>query len=363
MAAYGTKKAEAFAKEVVKYFYQRSVADDIANRNYEGEVKGVGTILNILTFDKLTLKTYSGSALTADDVTEVNGQLTTDQKKAYYFKIKDINKVESFIKDPKGTIIEQIGNELKETVDNFILGFYGDVAAGNRVGTDYTTGTVTVTTGTGAVTGSGTTFTAAMVGKGFKAAGHTKWYRVASYTSATSITIEDDKDDVASAYTGGAISGGSTYTIEAATAVQSTASTIYGQVVALKTKLDKAKVPTADRMLVMPADIANLLIQATSTVLQAVPSSYENAVVKGIVGQLAGFTIYASEQVAGDSVNGYHCLAMHKSWITMAESLVEVGQEEDLIGDFGSAFKGLWVYGAKVVDARRVAAAELFCKL
>ena len=362
MANYATKKAELFAKEAIKIFYQSSVADDLANRNYEGTIKGAGTILNVLTFGKLALKNYSGSALSADDLTESNAQLTTDQKKAYYFKVRDFDKLASYMANPKGTIIEQIGNELKETVDNFVLSFYGDVASGNRVGTDYTTGTVTVTTGTGAVTGSGTTFTAAMVGLGFKAAGHTKWYRVKTYTSGTSIVIEDDLDDTTSAYTGGAISGGSAYAIEAATAVQATSSTIYGQIVSLKTKLDKSKIPAMDRVLVMPADIVNLLLNA-SAITPAVATAYDNVVQKGIVGTVSGFTVYSSEQVSGDSVNGYHCIAAHKSWITMAEALTEVGQEEDLIGDFGRAFKGLWVYGAKVADERRKAAAELFCKL
>src|ERR1022692_2880092 len=37
--------------------------------------------------------------------------------------------------------------------------------------------TTIASTSTGAVAGSGTTFTSAMVGRGFKATGHTKWYR------------------------------------------------------------------------------------------------------------------------------------------------------------------------------------------
>lgn len=104
-------------------------------------------------------------------------------------------------------------------IDAYILGLYTDVASGNRVGTDYTTGTVAVAATTGVVTGTGTTFTSAMVGTGFKAAGHSQWYHIKTYTSATEITIEDDKDDETSSYTGGAISAGATYTIEAATAV------------------------------------------------------------------------------------------------------------------------------------------------
>ena len=121
------------------------------------------------------------------------------------------------------------------------------------IGTDYTTGTVTVTTGTGAVTGSGTTFTAAMVGLGFKAAGHTSWYRIKTYTSATAIVIEDDKDDEASAYTGGAIGAGATYTIEAVSAITVTKSTIFDYIVDLKTKLDQREIPAEDRWVAFPS--------------------------------------------------------------------------------------------------------------
>lgn len=53
---------------------------------------------------------------------------------------------------------------------------------------DYTTGTVSLTNGSATVTGSGTTFTAAMVGRWFQAPdGY--WYRILSFTSTTVITL------------------------------------------------------------------------------------------------------------------------------------------------------------------------------
>lgn len=55
----------------------------------------------------------------------------------------------------------------------------------------YTTGTVSVTSGSATVTGSGTTFTAAMVGRYFKVDTEPYWYRIASYTGATSIALEN----------------------------------------------------------------------------------------------------------------------------------------------------------------------------
>lgn len=60
---------------------------------------------------------------------------------------------------------------------------------------DYNTGTVTVTNASNLVTGSGTTFTPAMVGRWLTitdttVAGQGYWYRIASYTSATVIGLD-----------------------------------------------------------------------------------------------------------------------------------------------------------------------------
>lgn len=58
---------------------------------------------------------------------------------------------------------------------------------------DYTTGSVTVTDGSQTVTGSGTTFTAGMVGRWLEVNDGTdgNFYRISAYTGATSITLEN----------------------------------------------------------------------------------------------------------------------------------------------------------------------------
>lgn len=65
---------------------------------------------------------------------------------------------------------------------------------------DYTTGTVTSVQNDATITGSGTTFTSAMVGRWFKADSDKDWYRITTYTSATSIELE-------SVFEGSAVSG------------------------------------------------------------------------------------------------------------------------------------------------------------
>lgn len=362
MADYGTNVGEKFAKNTLKIFFQRAISPDITNQDYEGEIKGGGADrLNVLTFGALGLKNYTGVAMTVDKPQESEAQLVVDQKKAYYFQIESFAKFASYVENPESTLIDTAGKTLARTVDNFVLALHGDVASGNRIGTDYTTGTVTVDVTTGAVTGSGTTFTSGMVGLGFKALGHTSWYRVKSFSSTTAIVIEDDKDDVASAYTGGAIGAGATYAIEAVTAITVTKATLYDYIVDLKTKLDVAEIPAEDRWVSFPAIIANLLLKAPE-LQPAVPTAYEDVIKKGIVGYVAGFKVYSNEQTAGNNTTGYKCLAGHKSFITMAMAFTESGMEP-FIGGFGNNFKGLNCYGAKVIDERRKAGAYFFAKV
>ena len=345
--------------------YDRDLLDSIVNRNYEGEINGVGSKLNILDFSKLSEKTYADTALSADSLTENNGQLVIDQYKSFYWKEKTLAKWLSYIKNPHPYIVTQVANERAKNMESFALGLHADIGAGHRIGTDETTGTVTVDVTTGVVTGSGTTFTSAMVGKPFKATGHTTWYRVKTFSSTTSIVIEDDLDDVDSAYTGGAITAGSAYTVQAATKVTVTAANILNKVATARQLLDLAEkngysaVPDADRFAIVPPEFFTVLTQGTGIALH-VDEAYQDLVKRGYMGELQSFKLFKSNRLTGDNTNGYHCIFGHKNWLTFAEKVLDARMEEDIIGDFGTAYKDLFVYGGKVKDIMRHQAVELF---
>lgn len=364
-SAYATKVAEGFSQRLMKEFYDRNLVDVIVNRDYEGEINQIGSKLNILNFSRIEEQTYTKGGITADNLYENNATLTINQYKSFYWKEYTIDRWLSYIKNPHATVVQQKADERSKNVDAYVLGLYGDVAAGNRLGTSYTTGTVTITVTTGAVVGDGTTFTAAMVGKPFKALGHTKWYRVKSYASATSIVIEDDLDDTTSAYTGGAINSGATYEVQANTAVEITTSNLLDYVADLKLALDKAEangfssVPDSDRVLIVPPEFETVLVKASGVALH-VPEVYDELVKKGMITMLQGFKVFKSNRLTGNNTDGYHVLALHPNWCTFAEKLLEADIEEDLTGDFGSAYKDLFVYGAKITDSRRHFAAEGF---
>lgn len=69
----------------------------------------------------------------------------------------------------------------------------------------YETGTITITDGSKTVTGSGTTFTAAMVNRKIRFASQTGYYRISAFVSTTELTLE-------APYSGDSLSG-ETYSI------------------------------------------------------------------------------------------------------------------------------------------------------
>lgn len=353
---------QKFAQVATMKFFEQAVTPEITHDKYEMDLSGGGADrAHIKTYFTPEIVNYDGvTPMTAEDAADTVGELLLNQKKAFYFTIESIQQFEDWLGDPEHEINRHGLSAQWEVIDAFTLGLWPDTASGNWDGTSYTTGTVTVDVTTGAVTGSGTTFTAGMVGKPFKAVGHTKWYRVKTFSSTTAIVIEDDLDDETSAYTGGAIGAGAAYEIQANTAIQVTKSNFYARMLVLAKFLNEDKIPRTERWAVLPAWLESLALQAPEFI-PAVAAAYEDVVLNASIGRMAGFRIYLNQQVAGDEVNGSHIMAGHKSAIAFALAFKE-DDVEPAIGLFGKRFKSLFVYGGKVVDERRKALAHGFWK-
>jgi N4-gp56 family major capsid protein len=362
MADLGTNLGIKFANEVVKRMYELSVFPVLTNQEYEGTLSAGGADrVRILTLGEVTLTSYTeGTDMNIQTPTESQAELTLSQKKYYNFKIPSLVEFEMYVNNPQSSLIQNAAEQLAITIDTYVLGLYSDVGAGNWVGTDYTTGTVEVTVTTGAVAGSGTTFTSAMVGRPFKATGHTSWYRVKTYTNGTTIVIEDDLDDTTSAYTGGAISAGATYTVQATTAITLSTSNTYTTIVSMAQKLDAAKAPKENRVLVVNSYVASW-IKKDASFIPAVSPAYNDVVLQGQVGMISGFKVVQNENVAGDATTGYYIIGAHKSWMTFAHAFKE-SRVIDVDLQFAKMYQGLNVYGAKVIDVNRKNACLAFVK-
>lgn len=124
-----------------------------------------------------------------------------------------------------------------------------------------------------------------------------------------------------------------------------TASNVYEKIVLMRTALDKANVPLAGRSIVVSPEVYALLLlddrftKATATA--------EETIVNGLVGRVAGFDVYESNNVVKSS-NVFQITAQTPDATAYAEQIIktEAFRPE---GKFADAVKGLHVYGAKVV--------------
>ena len=91
-SARATTLAQGFSQRLLKEMYDTSILDSIVNRDYMGEINGVGSKLNILNIARITEKTYTGTTLgTPDSLYENNCVLTIDQYKSFYWAEKTLD--------------------------------------------------------------------------------------------------------------------------------------------------------------------------------------------------------------------------------------------------------------------------------
>lgn len=341
-----------YSLRLVELLYNETIYNKITNTNYEGEIRDSGDRVRVRTLGKLSLSTYTkGMTLVTQDLTPTSEDMIIDQQ--YYFKfiVDDIDKFQNDV-----NIISEYAQtskrDMSTLLDTDILSYMRkNVSGDNAVGTDYSTGTVAVASGTGVVTGTGTTFTAAMVGGYFKAAGHTAYYLVTGYTSATSITITDLGGTT---YTGGTISSGASYTIKAATAIAISSTNVYQYFVALRTKLGQKLTSKEGRFIVVNSELEGAILQAPQFI-PAVDRAYDDVVRGAMLGRLAGFEIYSSELVDGNNTTGYWYVAGTRDFCAFALQIMKVSTVESSSdpNSFVTTVKGLLVWGRKVFEGNR----------
>lgn len=145
-----------------------------------------------------------------------------------------------------------------------------------------------------------------------------------------------------------------------ASPVQVTKNNIYESIIEMRTKLDKANVPTSGRTIIIPPEIYALLLQDERFVKSDAVAG-QNALVNGLVGRVAGFDVFESNNVVYDTDDKFwKVTAQVRTATTFAEQIVKT-EAYRMEKRFSDAVKGLHVYGAKVTDGTQIA--ELICKL
>jgi N4-gp56 family major capsid protein len=136
----------------------------------------------------------------------------------------------------------------------------------------------------------------------------------------------------------------------------------YKIVLALKVKLDKAKVPSVGRFLVIAPEFHALLLQ-DNRFIDAAAYGSNTPIMNGEVGRILGFSVVISlnlpQGTAGTlpAVSNF-VVAGHSIATTFAEQInkVEAYRPQD---SFSDAIKGLYLYGAKVVRPEALAVMDV----
>lgn len=354
MAAFTPVK---YSLKLVELLYNDNVLPNITNTNYEGQIKDSGDRVRVRTAGKIALSAYTkGMQLVKQELTPTYEDLIIDKQYYFSFGVDDVDKIQNDI--PAITeYAKSTKNDMEDLINVDVLDYMAEnVNWANMVGTEYATGTAAVAATTGVVTGTGTTWTAAMVGGIFKPSATGASYLVTARSSNTSITIKD-LDGVA--YTGGVIADAA-YSIAGATAISLTKSNVYQYIVALRTALGKSLSPKNDRFLVVNSQFEGLLLQAPEFI-PAVQSAYTDVVEKGLIGKIAGFKVFTTENIKGDNSTGYFFVAGNKTYCSLAiqimkTSVIPSEMSED---SFITTCKGLLVWGKKVFNGNRAHGAVL----
>lgn len=341
-----------FSLKLVEVLYNETIYTLIANTKYEGEISNAGDRVRIRTAAKINLSPYTKQmTLVAQDLNPTEEDLVIDQQHYFKFVVDDIDAVQNDI----DTMSEYAANakmDMSELIDSDLLSYARkNVHGANALGNTHSDGTIAIADTTGVVTGTGSNFTAQMVGGFLTPDAGATYYLVTAFNSATSIVVADLDGE---GYTGGAVAGGTAYTINAATPVTINAANVYQYMVQLGTVMSQQLTPRANRFLVTNAALEGVMRQAPQFT-PAVESAYAEVIKKGMIGHFANFQIIFSELIDGDNTNGYWFLAGTKEFLAFATNVSKVSilPSEADPNTFVSTCKGLLVWGRKVCEGNR----------
>lgn len=134
---YSSTSASGFIPQVwsgklVEKLYARTCFAEIANTNYEGEIRGQGDTVQIRTTPSIVINDYEiGGGLSYEKPTSDKVELHIDQAKYFAFEVNDVDAYQADIK-LMDNWSDDAGQQMKIAIDTQILGdVYADVAAEN----------------------------------------------------------------------------------------------------------------------------------------------------------------------------------------------------------------------------------------
>jgi hypothetical protein len=118
----GTFIPEIWSGKLVEKFYDATVFGEIANTDYEGEIKSFGDKVNIRTIPSITIRNYTkGQALQTENPESANVTLNIDKGKYFQFTVDNVDAFQTDLK-----LMDEwsgdAGEQMKIAIDVDLLG-------------------------------------------------------------------------------------------------------------------------------------------------------------------------------------------------------------------------------------------------
>ena len=126
-----------WARKVLKSLDNKLVFGGLCNRNYEGEITGVGSEVRINSIGDINTFDYESNTDMPDPqvLTDDQRRLVIDQQKGFNFQIDDIIEFQSNV-DLQNEAIPKATYAIENTIDRSIAYLYQDTPYINMIGTD-----------------------------------------------------------------------------------------------------------------------------------------------------------------------------------------------------------------------------------
>jgi len=124
-----------YSKKVLKFFRKASVAEDVTNTDYFGEIANMGDTVKIMNEPSITVSDYfRGTKVIPQDLDDTESTLTVDQGKYFAFKVDDIEAKQAHI-NWEALSTGSAAYALKDSYDTAILLYMsGQTPSGNDYG-------------------------------------------------------------------------------------------------------------------------------------------------------------------------------------------------------------------------------------
>lgn len=278
-----------WSKKMLRNFYETTAFLEIANTDYEGEIKNQGDKVMIRTTPTISINDYEiGGELVYEVPEKANRELNIDQAKSWSFRLDDIDEVQSDL-PIMSKFAADAGEELKIKIDVDCLAYVvGKCDAANRGAS------------AGAISGNidmGTTGT----------------------------------------------DGGSALAVTKETATD--------LIVDVNTVLDEANIPSENRWVVLPAWFCAMLKKGDLKAAD-ITGDGTGVIRSGVVGMVDRTKVIQSNNlyhVTEGAAELFYCLAGTKEAMTFALQLTKT-ETLPIQTSFGTYMRGLSVYGREVVQ-------------